>query len=95
MPDGIAWSRADAEAYTAPGAGGRFDDRSRCPVVLDQFHGAGNRAVVEAEPAFMSIPWKACISIDRSRGHAEREAMLQYAGLAGIDAWEIVAHDAG
>jgi len=95
MADRIAWSRADTQAYSAARTCTRIDDRPGDSINLDQVECTGYRAMIEAEPALLSIPWKAGFSIDRSCCHAYGQIMLKHPWFTGVDAWKIVAHDTG
>ena len=95
MTNGIAWSRADTQAYSTTRTSTRLDDRAGDSINLDQVECTGYRAVIETEPALLSIPWKAGFSIDRGCCHACGQIMPQHSRFTGVDAREIVAHDTG
>ena len=95
MANGIAGSRADTQAHTASCTRIRLNDWTGDATILDQAKRAGYRTVIDAEPAFLTIPWKAGFPIDRSRCHPHRQIMPQHARFARINAREIVAHDTG
>jgi hypothetical protein len=95
MADRIAWSRADTQAYSAARTCTRLDDRPGDSINLDQVECTGYRAMIEAEPALLSIPWKTGFSVNRGCCHAYGQIMLQHSRFTGVDAREIITHDTG
>ncbi len=92
MIDGVAGRWADLHANAAPGAGVAVDVGAVRFVGLD---GSGDRALVDAESAWLTLPREARNGIDACGGHRGWQLGPQNTRGAGCDTRSLTAHHTG